>query len=100
MSDQREQVQEQHVAHGNLTKVFLRVAVLLAIITIVGVTIEALADPLPVTLILILTIIKFCLVVAYYMHLRWDNWFFTFLLATGCIMAVGSYLVVFLIIRQ
>ena len=70
------QLTHEHAHPG--AKTYIQVAVILAVITIVEVAIfyiQALR-PLLIPLLLGLSAVKFVLVVGYYMHLKFDDWFF------------------------
>lgn len=70
---------EQH-AHAT-TGTYLRVAAILVMITLieVGVFYVPAFQSALVPILLILSAVKFALVVMFYMHLKFDNRFFTFL---------------------
>ena len=52
-----------------------------------------------VPMLLFLMVMKFTIVVAYFMHLRFDNRLFTYLFVGGLILAVSVYLVLLTIFR-
>ena len=91
-------MQDQKPAgHGHPTAaVYLRVAAVLVILTVleVGVFYVPQFHPVLVPALLCLSAVKFTLVVMFYMHLKMDNRFFTFLfggpllLATAVIIAL------------
>jgi len=70
---------EQH-AHAT-TGTYLRVAAILVILTLieVGVFYVPAFQSALVPILLVLSAVKFALVVMFYMHLKFDNRFFTFL---------------------
>lgn len=87
-------------AHGDhpTPKVFWKVAGWLAVLTALEVWvifIEAL-KAVVAPILLTLSAAKFVLVVAYFMHLRWDARSYTGFFAFGFLVAVGVYLAVFI----
>jgi cytochrome c oxidase subunit 4 len=93
-----------HQEHASV-QTYLRVAVVLAILTAIEIGalyVPGLPPHILVTLILIFGTMKFALVVAFFMHLRYDNKLLTvlfvgpLLIATGIILAImalfGAYL--------
>lgn len=84
-----------HADHGHDESkfhVFVRVAMLLAIIT--GVEIVVIYLPLAkwfiVTTLVVLSAVKFLYVIFIFMHLRWDKVFCTILFFIGLILAGGT----------
>ena len=73
------------------TETYLSVAALLTVITLVEVGIFYVPAFAPVLapILLVLSAIKFALVVMFYMHLRQDHKLFTFLLSAPLTIAVG-----------
>ena len=71
--------------------VYLRVAAALVILTVleVGVFYVPAFRPLLVPVLLVLSAAKFTLVVMFYMHLKADSKFFTFLFGAPLVLAVG-----------
>lgn len=91
----------QKKAH-NFTKLYLIVYVALVVVALLKVLVfrsEGMQNFL-LPAILILTAIKFALVVLYYMHVKFDHWLTRALMITGLVMAIGSYLAVGAIILQ
>jgi cytochrome c oxidase subunit 4 len=81
-------------AHPSAGK-YIFIAVVLTIITAVEVAIyyvPAIKNSLPVlaTLLIVLAVVKFVLVVGWYMHLRFDNKLFTWLFVGGLLAAVAT----------
>jgi cytochrome c oxidase subunit 4 len=72
--------------HGLSTAGYVRIALILAAIT-------ALEDFgwLFMPALMIMMVIKFVMVVSYFMHLKFDNKLFSWLFYTGLILAVGVY---------
>ena len=87
-------VEEVHaeVAHP-APRTYVGVAVILAVVTAVEVALyyTALSGPLLVSLLLGLAIVKFGLVAAYFMHLRFDGRLLRRLFVTGIVVALGVY---------
>src|SRR3989454_11247861 len=77
-------------AHPNVGT-YLRVAAALVILTVleVGVFYVPAFHPVLVPVLLALSAIKFTLVVMFYMHLKADSKFFTFLFGAPLLLAVG-----------
>lgn len=73
------------------TGTYLRVAAILVIVTLieVGVFYVPAFQPALVPTLLVLSALKFALVVMFYMHLKFDNRFFTFLFGGPLLLAVG-----------
>jgi cytochrome c oxidase subunit IV len=71
--------------------VYLRVAAVLVILTVieVGVFYVPAFVPLLVPTLLVLSALKFCLVVMFYMHLKTDSRFFWFLFGAPLLLATG-----------
>ena len=71
--------------------VYIRIAVILTILTVieVGVFYVPAFHPVLVPVLLVLSAIKFALVVMFYMHLKMDSKFFTFLFAGPALLATG-----------
>jgi cytochrome c oxidase subunit IV len=80
---------------------YIKVAVILALATAaeVGLYYMNLPHPLLVALLFFFAIIKFALVVLFFMHLRFDSRLFRRLFVTGVLLAVGVYVVVLLTFR-
>jgi cytochrome c oxidase subunit IV len=77
-------------AHAT-TGTYLRVAAILVMITIieVGVFYVPAFQPALVPVLLVLSAIKFALVVMFYMHLKFDNRFFAFLFGGPLLLALA-----------
>lgn len=80
---------------------YIKVAVILAVATAaeVGLYYMNLPHPLLVGLLFFFAIIKFALVVLFFMHLRFDSRLFRRLFVTGVMLALGVYAVVLLTFR-
>ena len=82
-------------AHGhvdNKFEIFVQLAMLLAVIT--GVEIVMVYLPfmkwLVVSGLVVLSVVKFMLVIFYFMHLKWDKLFCTILFFIGLVLACGT----------
>jgi len=77
-------------AHAT-TGTYLRIAAVLVIITLieVGVFYVPAFQPILVPLLLVLSLVKFVLVVLFYMHLKFDSPVFAFLFSGPLLLAVG-----------
>jgi len=73
------------------TGTYLRVAAVLVIVTLieVGIFYVPVFQGILVPLLLVLSALKFALVVMFYMHLKFDNRFFTFLFGGPLLLALG-----------
>ncbi len=92
------------VAHGHggmaheeahtSNQTYVRIAIILAIITIVEVAIYYLPSvrPILVPALLILSIAKFIMVVGFFMHLKFDHRLYRFMFAAGLVLTLGVYL--------
>jgi cytochrome c oxidase subunit 4 len=79
---------EKHFSDGQ----YVVVALILAVLTAIEVsTYYVDFGPLMLPVLIVLMIIKFFTVVAYFMHLKFDNKLFSALFYTGLILAVGVY---------
>ena len=81
-----------HVAEESKFAAYVQIAMLLAVIT--GVEIAVIGLPfatwLLVTVLVVLSLVKFMFVIFYFMHLRWDKVFCTILFFIGLILAGGT----------
>ena len=77
-------------AHAS-TGTYLRIAAILVMITLieVGVFYVPAFQSVVVPVLLVLSAVKFALVVMFYMHLKFDNRFFTFLFGGPLILALA-----------
>lgn len=77
-------------------KEYIRIGLILALITAieVGVYYVPSLRPLIVPILLVLSLIKFSLVVLWFMHLKFDSRLFRRLLVGGIVLAIGVYSVV------
>jgi cytochrome c oxidase subunit IV len=82
--------EEQHATN----EIYIRVAIILAIITAIEVFIYYLpsARPLLVPALILLSLAKFLLVVGYFMHLKYDSPLFRFMFFAGLILTLGVFL--------
>ena len=81
-----------HAAEESKFAAYVQIAMLLAVIT--GVEIAVIGLPfatwLLVTVLVVLSVVKFMFVIFYFMHLRWDKLFCTILFFIGLILAGGT----------
>ena len=78
--------------HGLSDFGYIKVALLLGALTAAEVmTYFVDFGPVEVPALLILMVVKFQIVVAYFMHLRFDNKLFTWLFVGGLVLAVAVY---------
>ena len=89
-------MQETHaVEHPHPTAgTYIRVAVILTVLTVleVGVFYVPVFHPVLVPVLLTLSAVKFAIVVMFYMHLKMDSRFFTFLFGGPLLLAAGVML--------
>jgi len=93
METAHEQAHESSNAdHGMSTSGYVRIAMILAAITGLEVsTYYVDFGPLFLPALLIMMIIKFVMVVSYFMHLKFDNKIFSMMFYAGLILAIGVY---------
>ena len=78
--------------HGATDKQYILIALVLAVITAMEVTISYVhIGPVFLPVLLILMALKFLAVVSYFMHLKFDNKIFSFMFYAGLVLAVGVY---------
>lgn len=78
--------------HGMSTRGYVNVALILAAITALEVsTYYVDFGPLFLPSLLVMMVVKFVIVVSYFMHLKFDNKIFTWLFYSGLFLAVGVY---------
>ena len=90
---------EAHEAHegehaeGHFSDLqYIKVALLLAFLTAIEVSTYFVDfGPLFMPTLLILMVVKFVIVVSFFMHLKFDNKIFTWIFYTGLVLAVGVY---------
>lgn len=82
---------DQH-DHGATDKQYILIALILAAITGAEVAISYIdIGPLFLPALLIMMVVKFLIVVSYFMHLKFDNKIFSYCFYTGLLLAVGVY---------
>lgn len=97
MSTHVETQEHQHEAeHGHshgLTDVgYIKVAILLAVLTAIEVsTYYVDFGPFFLPVLIILMVVKFFIVVSYFMHLKFDSKIFTWMFYSGLFLAIGVY---------
>lgn len=83
---------DDHAHESSKFQIYVQIAMLLAVIT--GVEIAVIGLPfatwLLVTVLVVLSVVKFMFVIFYFMHLRWDKLFCTILFFIGLILAGGT----------
>ena len=78
--------------HGMSTRGYINIALILAAITALEVaTYYVDFGPLFLPSLLVMMVVKFVIVVSYFMHLKFDNKIFTWLFYSGLFLAVGVY---------
>jgi cytochrome c oxidase subunit 4 len=94
----------EHAAHGHAEpqhevahasdQTYVRVAIILAVITLVEVIIYYLpaVRGVLVPALLVLSIAKFLMVVGFFMHLKYDSRLFRFMFGSGLVITLGVYL--------
>jgi cytochrome c oxidase subunit 4 len=79
-------------SHGASDKQYVIIALILAVLTAIEVsTYYVDFGPLFMPTLLILMVVKFVIVVSYFMHLKFDNKLFSWLFYTGLILAIAVY---------
>ncbi len=99
MSHMAEEQEEVELAHHPQPRQYVTIAVILAAVTAVEVAIfyiEALQGVI-VPLLLVLSVAKFVMVVAYFMHLKFDSKLFKYLFVTGLGFALFVFAIVLVI---
>ncbi|HEY8685095.1 MAG TPA: cytochrome C oxidase subunit IV family protein [Chloroflexota bacterium] len=91
---------QHHERHIPSQLDYVRIAVFLAVITAIEVAIYyfygSIARALLIVCLVFLSAIKFAIVVAFFMHLRFDGRLLSFIFVTGIFLAFGAFLVVIL----
>jgi cytochrome c oxidase subunit IV len=92
---------EQHAAYHPSAREYIRVGLLLVALTCIEVALSysSLAGTKLVLALFTCTVIKFVLVIGYFMHLKFDNGRFSRVFALGAIGAFTLYCVVLLMFR-
>ena len=79
-------------SHGASDKQYVLIAAILAVLTAIEVSTYYIDfGPLFMPTLFVLMIVKFLIVVSYFMHLKFDNKLFSYLFYTGLILAVAVY---------
>jgi cytochrome c oxidase subunit 4 len=82
---------EHHEAHSDVF--YVKIAAALAVMTGLEVTLSYIdIGPLFLPLLLTLMVIKFFMVVLFFMHLKFDSKWFSFFFYSGLFLAVGCYM--------
>ncbi len=84
---------EHDEAHAS-DQTYIRIAIILAIITIIEVFIYYLPSfrPLLVPVLIVLSVAKFATVVGYFMHLKYDRQIFRIMFIAGLVLSLGVFL--------
>ena len=107
-SDAAEQVPHDHGVHDEhgehtdplLDRAYILIAFILLVLTLLEVSTYFWDfGDLAIPMLLFLMVMKFGIVVAYFMHLRFDNRIFSYLFVGGLILAVSVYLALLTIFR-
>jgi cytochrome c oxidase subunit 4 len=89
-----QEAHDEHVEHGMSTIGYVKVAVVLAVLTALEVaTYFVDFGPVFLPVLLVLMCVKFFIVVSYFMHLKFDSKIFSVLFYAGLFLAVGVYVV-------
>ena len=82
----------EHGEHGMSKRGYVTIALILAAITALEVsTYYVDFGPLFLPALLVMMVVKFFMVVSYFMHLKFDNKIFSWMFYTGLFLAVGVY---------
>ena len=82
----------EHAEHGMSTRGYISIALILAAITALEVsTYYVDFGPLFLPALLVMMVVKFFMVVSYFMHLKFDNKIFSWMFYAGLFLAVGVY---------
>jgi cytochrome c oxidase subunit 4 len=90
---------EQHIAYHPSAREYVRVGLLLIALTCIEVALSYSSLAGTKLVVALFTVIKFVLVVGYFMHLKFDNGRFSRVFALGAIGAFTLYCVVLLMFR-
>jgi caa(3)-type oxidase subunit IV len=83
---------DEHADHPDSSQ-YIVIGIILAVFTAIEVTISFAAVPSSITIpsLIVLTILKFLLVVLWFMHLRFDSGWFRRLFVFGLVVALAIY---------
>ncbi len=92
-SEHAESAHGEHDEHGLSDRGYVGIAIILAIMTAAEVAISYLDLPgwMFMSGLLVLMVVKFVMVVSFFMHLKFDSKIFTWLFYSGLILAVAVY---------
>ena len=79
--------------HGNKFHLFVQVAMILAVITgveILAINLSFLPAWLVISALVVLSVVKFMMVIFIFMHLKWDKVFCTILFFIGLVLGGGT----------
>jgi cytochrome c oxidase subunit 4 len=92
-TDTHEEAHEEGHEHGMSDAGYIKIALILAAITALEVsTYYVDFGPLFLPSLIIMMVVKFLMVVSYFMHLKFDSKIFGFLFYTGLGLALGVYI--------
>jgi len=98
-TDHADDADHEHDAHHPSDWEYIKIAIILAVLTAVEVGMFFLEDSIPAAGLYIglsvLMVVKFFIVAAWFMHLRFDTRWFTYVFVAGLVLAVGVYLLFF-----
>ena len=84
---------EHGESHGASDKQYVVIALVLAVLTAIEVSTYYIDfGPLFLPTLLVLMIVKFVIVVSYFMHLKFDNKLFSYLFYSGLMLALAVYI--------
>jgi cytochrome c oxidase subunit 4 len=82
-----------HVEHGMSNAGYVKIAIILAIITALEVSTYYIDfGPFFMPSLMIMMVVKFVMVVSYFMHLKFDNKIFSWMFYGGLFLAIGVYI--------
>jgi cytochrome c oxidase subunit 4 len=80
--------------HGASDRTYIMLAVLLGVFTAAEVSLHYIdTGPVHIPALMILMVLKFVVVVSYFMHLKWEQRLFKALFYAGVYLAIGVYIV-------
>lgn len=84
---------DSHAEHGMSNAGYIKIALILAVITALEVSTYYIDfGPFFMPSLLIMMVVKFVMVVSYFMHLKFDNKIFSWMFYTGLFLAIGVYI--------
>ncbi len=94
MADHAHGAPAHHEETHASNQTYVRIAIILAIITVVEVVIYYVPSirPILVPALIILSLAKFIMVVGFFMHLKFDHRLYRFMFAAGMVLTLAVYL--------